>query len=97
MCCIERGPSQFCEMLAMVTNCITDFRGWSCDTLSKVSNHSEGILMSPLKSNFGTLSFHNILVDTWKLITVWTLTFGIQKYITWSKGVIDVLLKCMCV
>ena len=34
-----------------------------------------------------------IPVHTWGVITVWTFTFGIQKYTTWSKGVMQYSLE----
>ena len=34
--CVDRGPSQFCEM---VTNCETDQPEWFCDSLLEVSDY----------------------------------------------------------
>ena len=36
--CIEKGPRQFCETSAMITNCVTDSSRWFYDVLWTVGD-----------------------------------------------------------
>ena len=46
---IERGQSLFCEMSAIVANCVTDPLRWFCRSLGMFCEKREGILKSPLQ------------------------------------------------
>ena len=36
---IDKGCGHFCELIAMVSNCVTDEYRWFCDSLLKVRDY----------------------------------------------------------